>query len=1349
MLDFLRIAVRTVKKDEMVIYPKFVVGKPTDLMIRGGDFYAVWIEEAGLWSTNELDALRLIDRELLNFREENPEYAECSIAYMWDADSGSIDRWHKYCQQQMRDSFRPLDEKLIFSNHIPVKEDYASKRLNYPLEKGELPAFEKLISTLYSPEERRKIEWAIGAIVSGDSVNIQKFLVFYGAAGTGKSTILRIIQMLFEGYYAVFDAQALGTRSAQFALEAFRSNPLVAIQHDGDLSRIEDNTRLNSLISHEEMTVNEKYKSTYYNSFKCFLFMGTNKPVKITDAKSGILRRLIDVNPSGRKLDSKEYKTVMQQVTFELGAIAYHCLEVYMSNPGYYDDYIPLSMMNATNDFYNFVLDNYELFARDEGVTANAAWELFKDYCEDAKVPYQSSQRIFKEEFKNYFDEYYETHILENGMRIRGYYRGLRLDRLGIVRTYEEPKKESKPKVNLIEFKEQESIFDRERADCVAQYAVSEDKPSPRKSWDKVKTTLSDLDTHQLHYVRVPENHIVIDFDLKDASGEKSLALNVEEASKWPATYAELSKSGKGVHLHYIYNGDVSKLSRIYDDEIEVKVTTGNSSLRRKLTKCNDLPIATISSGLPLKGDYTLINFEGLKNERALRTVIKRNLAKEYHDHTTPSINFIAQALEDAYNSGMHYDVSDLYDAILAFAANASNQAEACMKKVDAMKFKSEDPSLPELNDEATLIFYDVEVFPNLFLVNWKAAGKDKSVVRMINPTAAEIEPLLKYNLVGFNCRDYDNHILYGRLIGYDNEQLFDLSQRIVNDDKEISRNAKFGEAYNISYTDIYDFSTDKKSLKKWEIELGIHHKELGLPWDKPVPKEKWVEVAEYCDNDVIATETLFYHLKADWTARQILAKLSGLTVNDKTNSHSGRFIFGNDREPQRKFNWRNMGAISDTDFLPPGYDEYTRFREDGKPVFPGYQYSYGKSTYRGEEVGEGGYVYAEPGMYGNVALLDVASMHPTSAIMEVLFGVEYTRRFEEIKEARVAIKHKDFDKARTMLNGVLAEFLTDPDMAAALANALKIVINSVYGLTAASFPNLFKDPRNVDNIVAKRGALFMVNLKHEVQKRGFKVIHIKTDSIKIADATPAIIDFVMTYGQMYGYTFEHEATYDRICLVNDAVYIAQYADGKWTATGAQFKVPYIFKRLFSKEDIVFSDLCENKSVRTALYLDINESLPDVTAYEKELKKRRAGKAKKPTPEFVGITDEELEARIAEGHNYKFVGKVGNFCPIKSGHGGGILLRQTNTGGFASATGADGYRWLESETVKGINEEHIDYSYFNKLADDAIEKISEFGDFEWFVSGDPYIGPEYDPNGRPIYGAIELFKDEFGELVEL
>jgi len=403
--------------------------------------------------------------------------------------------------------------------------------------------------------------------------------------------------------------------------------------------------------------------------------------------------------------------------------------------------------------------------------------------------------------------------------------------------------------------------------------------------------------------------------------------------------------------------------------------------------------------------------------------------------------------------------------------------------------------------------------------------------------------------------------------------------------------------------------------------------------------------------------------------------------------------------------------------------DEYTIFDEKGRPIFPGYKFEGGKSTYRDEEAGEGGYVYSEPGMYGNVALLDVASMHPSSIVAEKLFGEEYTQRFKDILDARMAIKHKDFDKARKMLGGALAKYLTDENAASDLATALKIAINSVYGLTSASFDNPFRDSRNKDNIVAKRGALFMINLKHEVQKRGFIVAHVKTDSIKIPDATPEIIKFVMDYGKQYGYTFEHEATYDRFCLVNDAVYIAKYKDGKnageWTATGTQFQIPYVFKKLFSKEEIIFDDMCETKSVTSALYLDMNEDLPNVS----ELEAERDRLAKKDPP----MCREGLEDEIAQGHNYRFIGKVGQFCPIKEGYGGGILLRETTnkkTGekGYAAATGSKGYRWLESEMVSELGkEDYIDRSYYDKMVDVAVESITKYGDFEWFVSDDPYI----------------------------
>lgn len=1300
MLDFVKIVTTRPKNGRPEVSPKFIIKKSEDLMIRGGDFYAVWVESRGLWSTDEQDVIDLVDAEIDNYILENKASFEDNPPirkYMWDADTGTIDKWHKYCQRQSRDNFHPLDETLIFANTPTKKENYASRVLSYSLTKGDISAYDRLMSVLYSPEERRKIEWAIGSVVTGDSKTIQKFMVLYGAAGTGKSTVLNIIQQLFDGYYCVFDAKALGSASNSFALEAFKSNPLVAIQHDGDLSRIEDNTRLNSLVSHEYMTVNEKFKSTYTNRFNAFLFMGTNKPVKITDGKSGLLRRLIDVAPSGDKLSLKEYTHCMNQIKFELGAIATHCMAVYKDNPNMYDAYIPKVMLGASNDFYNYVVDSYFTFKDEDGVSLNRAWEMYKTYCEEARVPYPMPKRQFKEELRNYFREYKDIYKTEDGETFKSYFYGFKTDTLDVVDYEKNPGVE----IEQIKLDCTESLFDKAYAECRAQYAKEDG--TPRYSWDKVTTRLKDIDTSKLHYVRVPLQHIVIDLDLKGDDGEKSLEKNLEAAARFPKTYAELSKSGKGVHLHYLYNGDPEKLSRVYLPNIEVKVFSGKSSLRRQLTKCNDIPIANIDSGLPLKEDKPVINIKTVQSERGLRRQIMKCLNKEYHANTKPSIDFLVKILDDAYNSGLKYDVSDMRNNILIFAAESTHNSDYCIQQLSKMKFKSEEPSDPIVS-EKPLVFYDVEVFPNLFVVVYKTEG-DVAPVKLINPSAREIEKLIQFRLVGFNNRKYDNHILYARLVGYDNKALYNLSQNIIE-----RGTGFFSEAYNISYTDIYDFASKKQGLKKWEIELGIHHQELGLPWDKSVPEELWAKVAEYCINDVVATEAVWNHLQGDFTAREVLADLAGMTVNDTTNTLTTRIIFGKERHPQLVYT-------------------------DLSKEFPGYSYELGEDNkyhnmYRGVDLGYGGYVYAEPGMYtGDTALLDVASLHPHSIIALNLFG-NYTQHFADLVNARIHIKHGDYEAVRHMFGGRLAKYLDDESTAKQLAQALKIAINSVYGLTSASFDNPFRDPRNKNNIVALRGALFMKTLQDEVAARGFTVVHIKTDSIKIADATPEIIQFCMDFAKKYKYDFEHEATYDRICLVNDAVYIARYSGndkingkhvGQWTATGKQFQIPYVFKSLFSHDKIEFSDKCITYQVKSALYLDMNEGLTVQSEAEKEL----AWRDKHDTPsEFIGyknpafkeVSDDELRNAIAKGHNYIFVGRVGQFCPIKPGCGGGVLLREQN-GKYHAATGSKGYRWLESEMVQELGkEDDIDLTYFNKLVDDAHKSVSEYGDFEAFIA---------------------------------
>ena len=1328
MLDFIKIKFKINKDSSITIWPCFeTITNSSDLMVRGGAFYAIWDERIGMWSKDEYDAIELIDAEIWSVLEElKPTYGtdrNYILLTMKEFDSGKLVEWKKYLKT-CPDKYIDLDSHVTFADQKVKKKDYVSKRLPYSLSDGPTPNYDLLMNTLYSDEERDKLEWAIGSIFTGDSAKIQKFIVLYGEGGTGKSTVLNIIQQLFDGYYATFEAKALASNNSQFALEQFKSNPLVAIQHDGNLSRIEDNSRLNSLIAHEPLIVNEKFKSQYETRFSAFLFMGTNKPVMITDAKSGIIRRLIDVRPTGNTLPYDAYIRATNGVGFELGAIATHCIERYKElGIGAYNKYKPTEMFGATNDMYNFVYDHYDEFVNEDYITLKHAWTMYKEYADETKMQYPFGMRVFKAELKNYFERFDERLVLNNGERPRNVYRGFKADKFVIHEDSFMDDEKVEEMEAYTDFKEDlakswlelnctHSVLDYILADCPAQYAKKDG--TPELPWDLVTTKLRDLDPTRLHYILLPDNHIIIDLDLKDENGNKSMERNLEFASKFPPTYAEFSKSGGGIHLHYIYNGDIKKLERLYDNDVEVKVFSGKAALRRRLSYCNEWPIATISSGLPLKGDKPeMLDTDGIKNELMLRRLIENCLEKKHHGFTAPEVNYIYSELDKAYKKGFRYDVTDMRKRIRAFALTSSHQPKQCMRLVGKMKFKSKDFDDIDLDpeesrwkndldaydgaiksDDKPLVIFDIEVFQNLFLICWKILGDENPVNSMINPSPQEVSDFIeKYRLIGFNNRAYDNHILYARIIGKDIKELYQVSQDII-----ANKFSGYGPAYRISEADIYDICKTKQSLKKWEIALAqqgklVHHKELGLRWDKPAPEDKWDLVVEYCKNDVIATEAVWNANQEDVKARQALAKLSGLSINERNRAHAARIIFGYDKHPSLVYTDLSTGKRSD------GTQDVA--------CFPGYQFKdsgfeesdyiskiiTGKSIYKQHDPGEGGFVYAEPGMHYNVALLDIASMHPSSIIALNIFG-EYTKRFKEIVDARLAIKHRDVEKLKTLLNGALADAIGSDEDMDILSDALKLVINSVYGFTTATFDNPFKDPRNVDNIVAKRGALFMVDLKEEVQKRGFTVAHIKTDSIKIPNATPEIIDFVMEFGKKYGYNFEHEATYERMCLMNDAVYIAKYDDkgkrnkggkdaGKWTATGKQFQVPYVFKTLFSHEDIIFDDLCETRSVSTAMYLDMNE----------------------------GLKEDE--------HNYIFVGRVGQFCPIKPGCGGGELLREgKEEGSFGAVNGTKDFRWLESETVRSLGKENdIDVSYYQKLADKAIEDISEFGSFNMFVGG--------------------------------
>ena len=674
--------------------------------------------------------------------------------------------------------------------------------------------------------------------------------------------------------------------------------------------------------------------------------------------------------------------------------------------------------------------------------------------------------------------------------------------------------------------------------------------------------------------------------------------------------------------------------------------------------------MATLAFGLPEKEKKeTNKMYEDVKDivytEKTLRSFIFRELGmiegkNPTHEHTAPTISWISENIWKAHDAGVKYDIHDLKHDIFMRALKSNNQKQNCLKifskipwstlRDDDGKTEMELTSNTKIIPKEELVFFDIEVYPNLFIVVWKK-WHDDEYVRWINPTPEQIEYLCSFPLVGFNNRRYDNHILYARLLGGDNLDLFKQSGRIINE-----KNAKTGmyaAAYELSYADIYEYSQKKQSLKKWEVELGINHVEMQIPWDQPVPEHLWDAVVDYCVNDVMATEAVFDHTYLDYRAREILATIAQGSMNATNNQLTAKFIFGDDPRPQEKFNYVDLST-----------------------TFPGYKFEWGKSTYRGVETGEGGYVYAKPGVYKNVGLMDVESMHPNSLVNMNYFG-PYTQRYADLLKVRVLLKHGKIDEVKKMFNGALAPFLDDDGDIGPLVSALKIVINSVYGMTSASFDNKFKHPKNIDNIVAKRGALFMVDLRFYLEDLGYNVVHIKTDSVKVADITDECVQLIHEFGARpeYNYKFDYEDKYSRLALINNAVYICQSnmkKPGKWSATGAEFRDPYIFKRVWTKEELTAKDFFLTKQSKGHIYLGT-----------------------------------------------EFVGKVGSIYASKSGE---EALWTTDEENFKYLTGTKGYRFKQSEDFVFTD---IDMDYYDAAAIKGLKKIMKVGDINLIVDDMP------------------------------
>jgi len=147
-----------------------------------------------------------------------------------------------------------------------------------------------------------------------------------------------------------------------------------------------------------------------------------------------------------------------------------------------------------------------------------------------------------------------------------------------------------------------------------------------------------------------------------------------------------------------------------------------------------------------------------------------------------------------------------------------------------------------------------------------------------------------------------------------------------------------------------------------------------------------------------------------------------------------------------------------------------------------------------------GGFVMdSTPGLYQNVLVLDFKSLYP-SIIRS--FNIDPMGLIEGLKSPESAIEGFDgayFSREKHFLPDIITELWKERDIAkkdknAALSQAIKIIMNSFYGILGSTGCRFF-DPR-LSGSITKRSHSILKTTKLWIEAKGYQVIYGDTDSI-------------------------------------------------------------------------------------------------------------------------------------------------------------------------------------------------------------------------------------------------------------
>jgi hypothetical protein len=418
------------------------------------------------------------------------------------------------------------------------------------------------------------------------------------------------------------------------------------------------------------------------------------------------------------------------------------------------------------------------------------------------------------------------------------------------------------------------------------------------------------------------------------------------------------------------------------------------------------------------------------------------------------------------------------------------------------------------MSSSADLLFYDIEVFKKNSLIVFKDINK--KVVKIFHNNFAMLADFIEgKTLVGFNNYYYDDKILVYMIENKPQALIKELNDKIIK-----GENVKFINKHDFKSLDVFQqLDVSKPSLKKVLGNMGRMILESSVPFDldRELTADELQQTIYYCSSDVDGTIDIYKEReKSYFQPKQSLLEMLGKPAAAKWNTTtlSANLLL---ERPLPK--WASVRIPPEFWLLVPAdvremwIEASTAFGADPKiktvtieEFNCDIQFGFGGL--------HGAHKYIK--RQKKVKLLDVKSMYPHIVILLNILG-EATAKYKEILDRRLAIKHID-------------EILSE---------ALKLILNSVYGQLGSKYSTLY-NPMGLLSVCIY-GQIALYDLCKRISPFA-TIVNINTDGVAFVPEDDGYIDAYKEWEKDFSLELE-EKNFDLFVQKDVNNYIAVKGD--------------------------------------------------------------------------------------------------------------------------------------------------------------------------------------------------------------